>query len=197
MTERLLGVLRMAIEQLAVELARELVTHESFRQQLLAMATHQNEQGGNARSSGLAELRKARQLSRLDLATRAGLTESTIIRAERSTPPAVQARTIEKIAHALGVPVGELLAPPRPVTPVTAADPDVLFIQDLARELRTTVRRLRTLLEHEPWKLPAPLPTLEKKRLRWSRVTVDKWLAFQHEVDAVVTREPGKRRRRK
>jgi transcriptional regulator with XRE-family HTH domain len=130
--------------------------------------------------SRVALLRKASGWSRLDLALRAGVTESTIIRAERTG--AIQARTLDKIARALSVPVGDLLAPPEPAAlpPMDADDPDVLFIQDLADELRTSVRRLRTILKNEPWKLPERLPSLDK-RDRWARAAVDKWLESRGE----------------
>jgi transcriptional regulator with XRE-family HTH domain len=131
--------------------------------------------------SRVALLRKASGWSRLELATRSGVTESTIIRAERTDPPAIQTRNLEKIARALSVSVAELLAPPDPdedALPARGADlhdPDVLFIHDLADELRTTVRRLRSVLKTEPWKLPERLPALDK-RDRWARAAVDKWL---------------------
>lgn len=131
--------------------------------------------------SRVAHLRKASGWSRLELATRAGVTESTIIRAERTDPPAIQSRNLEKIARALTVSVAELLAAPDPgddALPSPRADrhdPDVLFIHDLADELRSTVRRLRNVLKTEPWKLPERLPALDK-RDRWSRAAVDKWL---------------------
>lgn len=128
-------------------------------------------------ASRVALLRKARSWSRFDLATRAGVTESTIIRAERTQPPAVQARTLEKIAHALEVPVTELLDPADTDAAFLedAPDPDVLFVHDLAYELRSTPRRLKAILKTEPWKLPERLPPLDK-RDRWSRAAVDKWL---------------------
>jgi transcriptional regulator with XRE-family HTH domain len=130
--------------------------------------------------SRVALLRKAFGWSRLELATRSGVTESTIIRAERTDPPAIQTRNLEKIARGLSVSVAELLAadPGDEVLPARAADlhdPDVLFIHDLADELRTTVRRLRSVLKAEPWKLPERLPALDK-RDRWARAAVDKWL---------------------
>jgi len=59
--------------------------------------------------------------------------------------------------------------------PFDSPEPDVLFIQDLARELRTTARRLFDILKHEPWKLPEPLPSLDKRH-RWARVAVERWL---------------------
>jgi transcriptional regulator with XRE-family HTH domain len=130
--------------------------------------------------SRIETLRKIQSWSRLDLATRAGVTESTIIRAEHTDPPALQARSLEKIARAFGVPVAALLEAtldsgrPQAALP-DSADPDVLFVHDLAAELRTTVRRLRAILKSEPWKLPERLPSLDK-RDRWSRVAVDKWL---------------------
>jgi transcriptional regulator with XRE-family HTH domain len=129
--------------------------------------------------SRVALLRKAFGWSRLELATRAGVTESTIIRAERTNPPALQQRSLEKIARALGVTVADLLQPiENPAGPMLepiAPDPDVLFIHDLADQLRTTVRRLRAILKAEPWKLPERLPSLDK-RDRWARAAVDKWL---------------------
>jgi len=130
--------------------------------------------------SRVALLRKASGWSRLELATRAGVTESTIIRAEKTDPPAIQARNLEKIARALAVTVAELLVAPDPGDDVLPArgdlhDPDVLFIHDLADELRSTVRRLRSVLKTEPWKLPERLPAIDK-RDRWSRAAVDKWL---------------------
>ncbi len=129
--------------------------------------------------SRVALLRKASGWSRLELATRAGVTESTIIRAERTDPPALQTRNVEKIAHALGVSVAELLtvpdSDPRETLGANGRDPDVLFIHDLADALRTTVRRIRGLLKTEPWKLPERLPALDK-RDRWARAAVDKWL---------------------
>ena len=127
-------------------------------------------------------LRKGRNWSRLELATRAGVTESTIIRAERTSPTALQARNVEKIARALEVSVAELLEAPdtdKPIIRKGASDPDVLFIHDLAYELRTTVRRLRAILKAEPWKLPERLPSIDK-RDRWSRVSVDRWLELVH-----------------
>jgi transcriptional regulator with XRE-family HTH domain len=142
----------------------------------------------------LETLRKARRLSRLELATMAGVTESTIVRAERSItqPPPLQVRSLERIAQALEVSVTDLFHRPSGAkvwakTPRTA-DParDVLFIQDLARELRTTVRRLRDVLKHEPWKLPELLPSIDK-RPRWARAVVDRWLERenrQRELDA-------------
>ena len=123
-------------------------------------------------------LRKARSWSRLELATRAGVTESTIVRAERTQPPALQTRSIEKIARALDVTTSELLETPDTDPSAfsdSGSDPDVLFIQDLAYQLRTSVRRLRTILKTEPWKLPERLPSIDK-RDRWSRVSVDRWL---------------------
>ena len=129
-------------------------------------------------ASRLEMLRKARGWSRLELATRAGITESTIIRAERSNGRHVQARSLEKIAHALGSASSELLETPKHAGALLlddAPDPDVLFIHDLADELRTTVRRLRAILKTEPWKLPERLPAIDK-RDRWSRVSVDRWL---------------------
>jgi len=129
--------------------------------------------------SRVALLRKASGWSRLDLATRAGVTESTIIRAERTDPPALQTRNLEKIARALSVTVADLLTPAAddglPVVAGPTHDPDVLFIHDLADELRTTVRRLRAILKTDPWKLPERLPSLDK-RDRWARAAVDKWL---------------------
>jgi transcriptional regulator with XRE-family HTH domain len=132
--------------------------------------------------SRVALLRKASGWSRLELATRAGVTESTIIRAERTDPPAIQSRNLEKIARALTVSVAELLTAPDPGDDAHPSprgadrhDPDVLFIHDLADELRSTVRRLRSVLKTEPWKLPERLPALDK-RDRWSRAAVDKWL---------------------
>ena len=128
--------------------------------------------------SRVETLRKRRNWSRLELASRAGVTESTIIRAERTSPTALQARNVEKIARALEVSVGELLETAdidKPIIRKGAPDPDVLFIHDLAYELRTTVRRLRTILKAEPWKLPERLPSIDK-RDRWSRVSVDRWL---------------------
>ena len=138
-------------------------------------------------------LRKAHGWSRLELATRAGVTESTIIRAERTSPTALQARNLEKIARAFDVQIGELLkaatARRAKVKPIEtkhptvlghgAPDPDVLFIHDLAYELRTTVRRLRAILKTEPWKLPERLPSIDK-RDRWSRVSVDRWFELLH-----------------
>ena len=139
-------------------------------------------------ASRIAQLRQARGWSRLDLAALAGVTESTIIRAERTTPPALQARSLDKIAGALQVPVSELYAgalrdddavsswaPASEVVPFSSSEPDVFFIQDLARELRSTVRRLRAVLKREPWKLPEPLPSLDN-RPRWARVAVERWL---------------------
>ena len=129
--------------------------------------------------SRLEQLRKIRAWTRLDLATRAGLTESTIVRAERTDPPALQARTLEKIARAFDVPMGELLAAPSDEGghPLRGdrPDPDVLFVHDLALAVRISVRRIRALLKTEPWKLPERLPALDK-RDRWSRIAVDKWL---------------------
>lgn len=140
-------------------------------------------------------LRKAHGWSRLELASRAGVTESTIIRAERRSPTALQARNLEKIARAFDVPIGELLKAPnarrakikntpsgRPAVTVlgkSAPDRDVLFIHDLAYELRSTVRRLRMILKTEPWKLPERLPSIDK-RDRWSRLSVDRWLELLH-----------------
>lgn len=127
-------------------------------------------------------LRKGRNWSRLELATRAGLTESTIIRAERSNARHVQARSIEKIARALDVSLSELLEAPGTTAPIgddASSDSDVLFIYDLAHALRTTVRRLRAILKTEPWKLPERLPSIDK-RDRWSRVSVDRWLELLH-----------------
>ena len=60
--------------------------------------------------SRIEELRKARGWSRFELGTLAGVTEHTILRAERTSPPAVQARSLEKIAQALGVSLAELHA---------------------------------------------------------------------------------------
>ena len=142
----------------------------------------------------LEAIRKAQRLSRLDLAVRAGVTESTIVRAERPTTstPAVQARSLEKIAAALEVPIAELLKvddarqgrPSRP--PMRRHNPDILFVQDLALELRSTARRIRELLRDEPHMLPEPLPAIDH-RPRWSRVIVDRWLEKenrQRELDA-------------
>jgi len=140
--------------------------------------------------SRIEELRKARGWSRFELGTLAGVTEHTILRAERTSPPAVQARSLEKIAQALGVSLAELHAVNTEggwgasLIPA-AADPDVLFIQDLARDLRTNVRRLRNVLRKEPWKLPEPLPSIDN-RMRWSRVVVDRWLEL---------REPDRKQR--
>ena len=148
--------------------------------------------GSNVRGPGLRgitmsrveTLRKARGWSRLDLAARAAVTESTIIRAERTNPPALQARNLEKIAHALDVSLSDLLDPldADPRHPALGPpDPDVLFIHDLAYELRTTVRRLRAILKTESYKLPERLPAIDK-RDRWSRASVERWLEY-HDQD--------------
>ena len=133
--------------------------------------------------SRLQALRKARGWSRLELATRAGVTESTIIRAERSNGRHVQGRSLEKIARALGSPSSELLETPDDAGALLlddgTPDPDVLFIHDLANALRTSVRRLKEILKTEPWKLPERLPAIDK-RDRWSRVSVDRWLELVH-----------------
>jgi transcriptional regulator with XRE-family HTH domain len=136
---------------------------------------------GMPMSSRVETLRKARGWSRLDLATRATVTESTIIRAERTNPPALQTRNLEKIAHALDVSLSDLLDPPDDDPRHHAngePDPDVLLIHDLAYELRSTVRRLRAILKTEPWKLPERLPAIDK-RDRWSRVAVERWLEYR------------------
>jgi len=134
-------------------------------------------------TSRIESLRHARTWSRLELATLADVTEATIIRAERHDPPPVNTRTLAKIAAALGVPVVDLLAPATDATgvvlpPNTSGDPDVLFIQDLAVILRTTVRRVAGLMKRTPWLLPEPLPPIDK-RWRWSRVVVDRWLELR------------------
>src|SRR4029453_17021930 len=118
--------------------------------------------------SRLEALRKARGWSRLELATHANVTESTIIRAERSNPPAIRTASLAAIAGALDVSVAELLEPP-------VGDRDVLFLPALAVELRSSVRRLRAILKSDPDKLPAPLPALDN-RARWSRIAVERWL---------------------
>jgi transcriptional regulator with XRE-family HTH domain len=103
--------------------------------------------------SRVAVLRKASGWSRLELATRAGVTESTILRAERTDPPALQIHNLAKVANALGVGVADLLTVDADGVPALAAslhDPDVLFIADLADELRTTVRRFARDLKTEP-----------------------------------------------
>lgn len=132
--------------------------------------------------SRLEELRRARGWSRVDLAAHANVTESTIIRAERTTPPAIRTRSLAAIAKALEVPVGELLEPldlgDADAVPGPALDRDVLFMPDLAPLLRTTVRRLRKILKAEPWKLPETLPPLDN-RPRWSRVAVERWLELR------------------
>jgi len=133
-------------------------------------------------ASRVEALRKARGWSRLELAALAGVTEHTIIRAERTAGSGVQTRSLVKIASALEVSVGELMGlatdDPAAVPLAPVADPDVLFIQDLARELRSTVRGLRRIYKREPWKLPEPLPSLDR-RLRWSRVVVERWLELR------------------
>ena len=132
--------------------------------------------------SRIAILRKLRGWSRVDLAERANVTETTIVRAERHDPPPVQTRTLEKIALALDTTAGALMhehSDPDAV-PVPPRDPDVLFIQDLAPLLRTTVRRLRHTMKVTPWLLPEPLPSLDK-RWRWSRVVVERWLELREQ----------------
>ena len=136
-------------------------------------------------ASAIALFRKRRRWSRVDLATAAGVTESTIVRAEGATPPAIQARNLEKIARALDVPIAALMelsqGAPGPddlddaQELAAAPDADVLLIYDLARALRTTVRRLRAILKAEPWRLPERLPPIDT-RDRWSRIVVDRWL---------------------
>jgi transcriptional regulator with XRE-family HTH domain len=132
--------------------------------------------------SRLEELRKARGWSRLELATHANVTESTIIRAERTTPPPIRTTSLAAIARALEVSVAELCEPLELGEPDTvpgpALDADVLFMPDLARVLRTTVRRLRAIRKGEPWKLPEELPALDN-RPRWSRVKVEHWLELR------------------
>jgi transcriptional regulator with XRE-family HTH domain len=140
-------------------------------------------------ASAIGLLRKRRGWSRLELATAAGVTESTITRAEKSTPPAVNLRSLGRIADALEVTVGALLelstGAPGPDDDDDALelahDRDVLFSADLARELRTSVRRLRAILKVEPWKLPERLPAIDR-RDRWSRVVVERWLEL-HDAD--------------
>src|SRR4030095_5711164 len=109
--------------------------------------------------SRLEALRKARGGSRLERATHANVTESTIIRAERSNPPAIRTASLAAIAGALDVSVAELLEPHvrgGDGRELPAVDRDVLFLPDLAVELRSSVRRLRAILKSDPAKLPAP-----------------------------------------
>jgi len=53
--------------------------------------------------------------------------------------------------------------------------PDVLFIDDLARQLRTSRRTIARLRRQRVF----PIPELDSldKRPRWSRVAVDRYLA--------------------
>jgi len=53
--------------------------------------------------------------------------------------------------------------------------PDVLFIEDLVRELRTSRRTIARLRRQRVFPIPE-LPSLDK-RPRWSRVAVEQFLA--------------------
>ena len=132
--------------------------------------------------SPIAHYRQQRGWSRVQLALRAEVTESTIQRAERLTPPRLHMRTLDAIAKALDVPVAELLGPPAgedpdsdDATTAPLGTGDVLFVADLALILRTSERRIKKILATEPWPLPERLPAIDK-RDRWARVVVLKWL---------------------
>lgn len=153
----------------------------------------------------LAALREARHLSQLELAVRAGVTESTIKRAERSLDgaPALQMRSLRKIADALDVPVAELLQVAEPRRgyrrigrrPKAPEPPDaVLFVQDLALELRISARKIRTLLKDAPWTLPETLPAFDN-RPRWARVVVERWLEKDNRQRELTTRALVRARR--
>lgn len=56
------------------------------------------------------------------------------------------------------------------------SDQDVLFISDLARELRCSVTTIKARLSHAPHRLPPPMASIDR-RPRWHRPTVEAWKA--------------------
>jgi transcriptional regulator with XRE-family HTH domain len=128
---------------------------EAQRAELLAQreahrtSTHLSNQPG-----AVETLRKALGWSLLDLAAAAGVTVSTIMRAERTHPPALQMHNLEKIAHALDVTVGDLLAA-NVETP--GGDRDLSPRAELVPLVERAVRaleRIASALERSPYATP-------------------------------------------
>lgn len=61
---------------------------------------------------------------------------------------------------------------------MTSEPCQVMFIEDVAAALGTSVRTIQRRLRHRTFPI-APLPALDK-RLRWSRRAVEAWVAGEH-----------------
>ena len=73
--------------------------------------------GGSSIATNVARLRLARRLTQEALATKAGFSRIALGKIERGTA-VPRARTLDALAKALGVPVGELVTPVRPLESV-------------------------------------------------------------------------------
>ena len=80
-------------------------------------------------------VREAQLLSRTDLAERSGISKAGIDHLERGLSARPRRRTIEKIAEALDVPVGDLLSE-EPIRPKASAPPSQLSLNGLLQEER-------------------------------------------------------------
>lgn len=137
----------------------------------------------------LEALRHARKWTMADLAARAGVNPSTILRIE-ATPdghaPRGRGATLAKLAAALGVPLTDVLQPGPPARPPAEIPTRraVVTLPDFAAELNMSARTLRRVVQTRPDALPPPLPALGDRVHRWSRTVVDRWLEdHRHTAD--------------